>query len=42
MGNRPIGTLNLNPAALQEWAMRIAMQVMENMALGYPPFVPTQ
>jgi phage-related protein len=42
MGNRPIGTLNLNPAALQEWAMRIAIQVMENMALGYPPFVPTQ
>jgi hypothetical protein len=42
MGNRPIGTLNLNPAALQEWAMRIAMQVMENVALGYPPFIPTQ
>jgi hypothetical protein len=42
MGNRPIGTLNLNPAVLQEWAMRIAMQVMENITLGYPPFIPTR
>lgn len=42
MGNRPVGTLNLNPAVLQEWAMRIAMQVMENVTLGYPPFIPTQ
>jgi hypothetical protein len=42
MGNRPIGTLNLNPAAIQEWMIRIALQVLESAALGYPPFVPTQ
>ena len=42
MGNRPIGMLNLNPAALQEWMIRIALQLLEGMALGYPPFVPTQ
>lgn len=42
MGNRPIGTLTLNPAAIQDWMIRIALQVLESMALGYPPFVPTQ
>jgi hypothetical protein len=42
MGNRQVGTLTLNPTALQEWAVRLIMQVMENIALGFPPFVPTQ